>query len=377
MAEAENKSAKANANSQPLTYAGLFRWSVFVVFIILGVALAFAIKETLLLFAIAFLIAMVLNPGVTLLERRGLRRSLAVILLVVALLAILAVIVLLIVPPFFEQLQQLTEQIPNEWSRLYDQIKGWIKTYPALQQALPNRASDMLNILTGQVGGIANFLLRSTLNVANGFLVALFCFLVVIFTLLEPEPITIAYLKLVAARYREPAYRSLARMTQQVSAWARAVVINGIVTGTSTGILLAIVGIQPAFLFGVLAFLGELLPVIGPVIIAIPALFVAASMGLSKFGLTVLVFLFVQQVETNLLVPFIMGKQMKLHAVTIIFFTFVMSSLFGFLGVILVVPAAALVKILVSEFYLRPRGIRSETVAVQAQELASGQIKLD
>jgi hypothetical protein len=101
------------------------------------------------------------------------------------------------------------------------------------------------------------------------------------------------------------------------------------------------------------------------VIIAIPALFVAASMGLSKFGLTVLVFLFVQQVETNLLVPFIMGKQMKLHAVTIIFFTFVMSSLFGFLGVILVVPAAALVKILVSEFYLRPRGIRSETVAVQ------------
>jgi hypothetical protein len=69
MAEAENKSAKANANSQPLTYAGLFRWSVFVVFIILGVALAFAIKETLLLFAIAFLIAMVLNPGVTLLER--------------------------------------------------------------------------------------------------------------------------------------------------------------------------------------------------------------------------------------------------------------------------------------------------------------------
>jgi predicted PurR-regulated permease PerM len=118
-------------------------------------------------------------------------------------LAILAVIVLLIVPPFFEQLQQLTEQIPNEWSRLYDQIKGWIKTYPALQQALPKRASDMLNILTGQVGGIANFLLRSTLNVANGFLVALFCFLVVIFTLLEPEPITIAYLKLFPARYRE------------------------------------------------------------------------------------------------------------------------------------------------------------------------------
>ena len=100
-------------------------------------------------------------------------------------------------------------------------------------------------------------------------------------------------------------------------------------------------------------------------------------MGFGKFVLALLSVLFVQQVETNLLVPFIMGKQMKLHAVTIIFFTFAMSSLFGFLGLILVVPAAAIVKILISEFYLRPRGIRPESVARQARELASGQIKIE
>jgi predicted PurR-regulated permease PerM len=141
--------------------------------------------------------------------------------------------------------------------------------------------------------------------------------------------------------------------------------------------LLAVVGIQPAFLFGVLAFLGEFVPIIGPVIVAIPALFVAASMGIGKFVLALLSVLFVQQVETNLLLPFIMGRQMKLHAVTIVFFTFAMSSLFGFLGLILVVPAAALVKIVISEFYLRPRGIRSESVIRQARELASGQTKIE
>lgn len=163
----------------------------------------------------------------------------------------------------------------------------------------------------------------------------------------------------------------------QLSAWARGVVINGIATGASTGILLALVGVQPAFLFGVLAFLGEFVPIIGPVIVAIPALFVAASMGIGKFVLALLSVLFVQQVGTNLLVPFIMGKQMKLHAVTIIFFTFAMSSLFGFLGLILVVPTAALVKIVISEFYLRPRGIRSESVALQAKKLVSGRTKID
>jgi len=63
-----------------------------------------------------------------------------------------------------------------------------------------------------------------------------------------------------------------------------------------------LVGVQPAFLFGVLAFLGEFVPIVGPVIVAIPALFVAASMGFGKFVLALLSVLFVQQVETNLLV---------------------------------------------------------------------------
>jgi putative permease len=377
MVQIENGPRDGNGADRPLSYADLVRWFVIVGLVALGVAIAIAIKETLLLFAIAFLIAMVLNPAVVLLERRGLKRGLAVGLLIIVLFAMLALVVFLVFPPFFEQLQQLIEQIPGEWNRLYDQIQGWIKTYPTLQQALPSRAGDMLNTVTAQVGGIANFLLRSTLNLANGILVALLCLLVVIFTLIEPEPITAAYLKLVPPRYREPAYRSLARMMHQVSAWARGIVINGVATGASTGILLALVGVQPAFLFGVLAFLGEFVPIVGPVIVAIPALFVAASMGLGKFVLALLSVLFVQQVETNLLVPFIMGKQMKLHAVTIIFFTFAMSSLFGFLGLILVVPAAAMVKILISEFYLRPRGIRPESVARQARELASVQIKIE
>jgi putative permease len=377
MVQMENGSSDDRGADRPLSYADLVRWFVIVALVALSVAVALAIKETLLLFAIAFLIAMVLNPAVTLLERRGLKRGLAVGFLIIVLLAILALIVFLIAPPFFEQLQQLIEQIPGEWSRLYEQIQGWIKTYPTLQQALPSHAGDMLNTVTAQVGGIANFLLRSTLNLVNGVLVALLCFLVVIFTLIEPEPITTAYLELVPPRYRDPAFRSLARMMHQVSAWARGIVINGIATGASTGILLALVGVQPAFLFGVLAFLGEFVPIIGPVIVAIPALFVAASMGFGKFVLALLSVLFVQQVETNLLVPFIMGKQMRLHAVTIIFFTFAMSSLFGFLGLILVVPTAALVKILISEFYLRPRGIRAESVIHQARELVGGEIKIE
>jgi predicted PurR-regulated permease PerM len=67
----------ANSNQRPLSYDDLLRWLVIVALLALGIALAIAIKETLLLFAVAFLLAMVLNPGVAWLERRGLNRGVA------------------------------------------------------------------------------------------------------------------------------------------------------------------------------------------------------------------------------------------------------------------------------------------------------------
>src|ERR1700730_18963787 len=99
MVQMENGSSDDQGANRPLSYADLVRWFVIVTLIVLGVALAMAIKEPLLLFAIAFLIAMVLNPAVAFLERRGLKRGLAVGLLIIVLLAIFALIVFLVAPP--------------------------------------------------------------------------------------------------------------------------------------------------------------------------------------------------------------------------------------------------------------------------------------
>ena len=123
MVQMENGSSDDHGADRPLSYADLVRWFVIVALVVLGVAVAIAIKETLLLFAIAFLIAMVLNPAVTLLERRGLRRGLAVGLLIIVLLATLALVVFLVVPPFFEQLQLLVGMAVKHITHYY-QLAG-------------------------------------------------------------------------------------------------------------------------------------------------------------------------------------------------------------------------------------------------------------
>ena len=119
----------------------------------------------------------------------------------------------------------------------------------------------------------------------------------------NPRPLIVGYLAVIPDRHREKARRTLIRMMEQMTAWARGVAINGVITGASTGILLWAVGVQPAFVFGVLAFFGEFLPNIGPVLVAFPVLFVALSISVTKFWLALAAILFVQQVEVTLPPP--------------------------------------------------------------------------
>jgi len=108
---------------------------------------------------------------------------------------------------------------------------------------------------------------------------------------------------------------------RQMIAWARGVAINGVITGVSIGVSLWLIGVQPALMFGVFAFLGEFLPNIGAFLVSIPILLVALSLGATKFWLALGVIVVVYQVELNVLVPGVLGKEMRLHPVNILFFT--------------------------------------------------------
>jgi predicted PurR-regulated permease PerM len=340
----------------PFTYRDARRLLVLLVLLIAGWLLLRALVPVLLLFGIVILLAMVLNPLVVWLERRRVPRPIGAALVLIALAAIAVLVVAVAVPTFTNELQSLIQRLPGAWQSIRGQIADFAERYPALQNALP-QADQIATTVGNQAGTMANVLLRSTLGVVGGVFVFVFSLLVLIFVLANPKPLVTGYLALIPDRHREKARRTLIRMMDQMTAWARGVAINGVITGASTGILLWAVGVQPAFVFGVLAFFGEFLPNIGPVLVAFPILFVALSISLAKFWLALAAILFVQQIEVNFLVPYILGREMRLNPVMILFFTVSMGWLFGLAGAILALPAAALTKIAIEEFYLRPRRI--------------------
>ena len=248
--------------------------------------------------------------------------------------------------------------------------------YPALDGAIPE--TDKIFSEVGKyVQPAAGWLLLNTLGLVGKLFLFVIGVLLTVFILLNPVPLVAGVLGAVPLRHRDATQRSIARIMQQMAAWAKATLIMGLITGISTGVLLHFIGVRPALLFGTLAFFGELVPNIGPVIAAIPAIFVAAGEGPTTLTYALVAILFVQQVESNVLVPYIMGTQMELHPLSIVFFALGMGSLFGIAGAILAVPTAAIVKILYDEFYTRPNRVPTGELAAQASVLVSGEGPLE
>jgi putative permease len=340
----------------PFAYRDGRRLLILIVLLTVGWLLLRALVPVLLLFGIVLLLAMVLNPLVVYLERRRVPRLAGVALVLITLATVMVLVVAIAVPTFTDELQSLIQRAPGAWQSIRGHFADFAGRYPALQNALP-QADQIAATVGNQAGTMANVLLRSTIGVVGGVFIFVFAVLLLIFILSNPRPLIVGYLAVIPDRHRDKARRTLIRMMAQMTAWARGVAINGAITGTSTGILLWAVGVQPAFVFGVLAFFGEFLPNIGPVLVAFPVLFVALSISVTKFWLALAVILFVQQIETNFLVPYILGKEMRLNPVLILFFTIAMGWLLGLAGAILALPAAALTKIIIEEFYLRPRKV--------------------
>ena len=369
-----NRASEEPEDHAALTYRGARRIVLLIVLLYVAWVVLNALQSIVLLFAVVFLLAAVLNPVVAWLERRRVPRIAGVALVVLALVAVVVTIVLFAIPPVANQVEGLIKSAPSVWQNVRSRMTSFVQSYPTIRDALP-QTDEIAGKVGAAAGAVGNVVLKSTLGFVGGLLSSLLALLLLVFILINPEPLVAGYLAVVPNRYHEKAYRTLARMIRQMQAWARGVAINGCITGFSIGLGLWAIGIQPALMFGAFAFLGEFLPNIGAFLVSIPILFFALSLGPTKFWLALILVLLVYQVELNLLVPVVLGKEMRLHPVVILFFTLAMASLFGLLGAILAVPAAALVQIVIDEFYLRPRHLNYAELHREAAALVSGAAK--
>ena len=151
----------------PLSYHGAWRivWLIFFLFIVWLILRA--LQPVILLFALVFLIAMVLNPIVVWLHKHRVPRFASVILLVLALIALTTTIIVFAIPPLTTQMQELLRSAPKLAQGLQTRIESLTRSYPAVRGALP-RTDEIASKVAAAAATIGNILLRSTLGLVGG-----------------------------------------------------------------------------------------------------------------------------------------------------------------------------------------------------------------
>jgi predicted PurR-regulated permease PerM len=300
---------------------------------------------------LAILLAVAITPPVERMEEQ-LPRSLAILVVYVLLLGIVSAAVGLLVPLLADQINQLSQSLPQITQNVLDLPKRWVVPYfPGLEGTannLPQELSTEVGTVAGSVGGLLVSLGRTlTTIIINTLIILVVAFFLTADAQFAPHFIA----RFFPPRYR-PAASGLAReIGGRLGHWVRAQLLIGLFFGVAFGLGLAVLGVPYAFSLGVAGAVLELIPYIGGAIVTIMAMLVALPIS-PWIALGVLVLeVVVANIESHVIYPKLVGDIVGLHPLVIIIALFIGAEVGGVLGALLGVPVAVVLEVLFDHFY--------------------------
>lgn len=316
---------------------------------------------------ITIILAILLSSLAAPLEGRGVPRPLGALLGLILGLALLGSFLGLLVPPLLEEVRGFVDRLPQVADDLARQFATVTGGEPAdagrkVDRALDGLANDPLRFL----GPLASF----GAGVA-GVLSALIIMLITAFYMAaNPRPLVAGVVRMFPPVRRAWAETTLERIRAAWAGWLKGVAVDMVVTGALLYIGLALVGLDFAFMFAAMSALLVVIPYFGAIAGGIPPVLVALTHSPELALLTLAVYVVVQQIEGNVIVPLVMARVVKLHPALIAIGVVVVSQTFGLVGVFVAVPLLSAAVILAEELWIRPmelaRGVevpRAEVIA--------------
>ena len=319
------------------------------------VAALFVLRGILLPFVAGMALAYALDPVVNWLERRGVNRTLAALGIVVLIAILFTAVLVLILPVLVNQLLDFLQQLPSLIARLQTMFEPWLKSNWAHYLGID--AQSLRSSLTGFFASGASILQtllssllsggRTVIDIASLLFVTPF----VVFYLLRDWPRMVAWLDGLLPRDYADEIRQLARaMDAKVAAFVRGQMLSGTVLGIFYATGLGIVGLNYGLLVGLAAGILSFIPYFGFTSGFIASIIIAVVQFWPDWiwlAATVAVFMAGQVLEGYILQPYLIGTRVGLHPVWLLFALFAFGLLFGFLGLLVAIPAAAAVNVLI------------------------------
>ncbi|HEU5438054.1 MAG TPA: AI-2E family transporter [Ktedonobacterales bacterium] len=325
-----------------------------------------------IVFFIAIILAEGLRPLVDALYRRRMPRALAVLLIFLGIIAVLSGLAYLLIQPLLDQIAAFIAALPAyvvQAQRLLTQLQELASGNPQIASGVQLIEDQMGSLLSQGVPLLLQAPLAVGDIVFNGLLVLVLTFL----WLTSIQRLRPFVLGLLPGSAQPTADAVISDIGRKLGGYFRGVLVNMVVIGTLSGLGLWALGVPYPALLGVLAGLTEIIPFLGPWISGAVAVTVAAlAVDPLKAGQVVILFMALQQIEGNTLLPIVMNRTVELNPLLIVVAVLLGGALFGLAGSVLAVPLAAVVEV----FIMRVLAPAARRASARVDEKAAAEAAL-
>lgn len=318
---------------------------------VIGLWALYLARFAVLIVYVSVLFTLGLLPLVRAIERqklvkigtRRLPRWAAILAMYLAVIGVAAGIGAMVVPPLVAQADELAAEVP----RLLDRGQQWLVDVGLLAQ--PLTLQEAMEQAPGSTSDAAGLVVEGLSSIGRGLFGLVTTLILTFYLLLEIDAILAGFIRLFPSERRRAVAEATRTVSGKVSAWLGGQMILALAIGGSAAIGLFLMGVPYFYVLALIAAVGEVIPVLGPLLAALPAVGVALSES-PGLALGVAAFYMVQQqFENHVLVPKVMQRQVGVSPVTVIVALLVGGAIWGFVGVLLAVPTAAIVQVVAQE----------------------------
>jgi predicted PurR-regulated permease PerM len=295
---------------------------------------------------LAPLVRVIERQRIVALSRKRLPRAAAILVIYGTVIGSLVGLGAAVIPPMVQQSQEFWKRLPDYMDQAQQRLASWgliapDASFKELLQQAPAGGGDAVNVVMGALWGFV-----------GGIFGIITILLLTFYMLVDSQRVFELFVRFFPKRDRNKVSDISELAAVKISAWLGGQMLLGLIIGTISAIGFAVMGVPYFFVLAVIAAIGEMIPMVGPLLSAIPAVLVALTVS-PGLALGVAGFCWgVQLIENNVLVPKVMGETVGLSAVTVIASLIIGSELLGFVGALLAVPTAAIIQVLIEELYL-------------------------
>lgn len=301
------------------------------------------------------LVYYLVNPLVAYFEKKGLSKKVSILLIYFLILLLLVIGTFWLFPIAQQQVNQFVDSWPVYWNQIQAFFGDAIQTGTFTNIVERIEASNIIQTVSQRANEIVSATILgigSVIGIVTQIGLTIFTLpLILYYMVVDGKSIPNNIMRITPTKWRQPIMEVLSSINYQLGYYVRGQMIVAFAVAIIFSIGFWVIGLEYALLLGVLSGILNLIPYIGSFIAAGIALVIAAFTSIWMVFLVIVVLMIEQVLEGRLVQPLVLGNQLNIHPVVIIFLLLIGGSLFGLFGFLLAIPAYATFKIIFSSIF--------------------------